>query len=267
MTCEVVQLRTGIWAIRDLDAGEVMHPGVGPLVEAEQLYVRQSNLAGRLVSSQGRLVLFDVGLGAGSNALAAWLVSQAAPQNAAQLEIVSFERDLSAITLALENGERFGLVGAAHEAGAAMAQQGVHNSPRTLWRLQQGELLDCLARETAKADVVFWDPFSPKTNPLLWTVAAFENMRRAAGPQATLFTYSASTTVRIALLLAGWYVGAGESIGDKRTTTVAACRLEDLHSPLDVAWLSRVTRAEVRLPHDAGADAVARVLACPQFAV
>jgi len=267
MTCEVVQMRTGMWAMRDLEAGEVMHPGVGPLVEAEQLYVQQSNLAGRLVGSQGRLVLFDVGLGAGSNALAAWLASQAAPEHAAQLEIVSFERDLSAITLALENGACFGLVGEAHAAAQAMAQQGEHSSARTLWRLQQGELLDCLAREAAKADIVFWDPFSPKTNPSLWTVAAFETMRRAAGAQATLFTYSASTTVRIALLLAGWYVGVGESIGDKRTTTVAACRLEDLRSPLDVAWLTRVTRAEARLPSDAGPDAVARVLACPQFAI
>lgn len=266
MTCEVVQMRTGMWAMRDLEAGEVMHPGVGPLVEAEQLYVRQSDLSGRLESSQGRLVLFDVGLGAGSNALAAWLASQAAPKHAAQLEIVSFERDLSAITLALENGERFGLVGDAHVAAKAMAQQGEHRSARTHWRLQQGELLDCLARESSKADIVFWDPFSPKTNPSLWTVAAFEVMRRAAGEQATLFTYSASTTVRIALLLAGWYVGAGESIGDKRTTTVAAARLSDLRSPLDVAWLTRVTRAEVRLPSDAGDEAVARVLACPQFA-
>jgi queuine tRNA-ribosyltransferase len=243
-----------------------MHPGVGPLVEAQELYVRQSNLAGRLVASQERLVLFDVGLGAGSNALAAWLSSQAAPEGVAQLEIVSFERDLSAITLALENGERFGLVGEVHEAATAMVEHGEHHCERTLWRLQKGELLDCLARETAKADIVFWDPFSPKTNPSLWTVAAFEVMRRAAGEHATLFTYSASTTVRIALLLAGWYVGVGESIGDKRTTTVAAARLEDLRSPLDAAWLNRVTRAEARLPSDAGEDAVARVLACPQFA-
>ncbi|HVU49687.1 MAG TPA: hypothetical protein VHL80_03310, partial [Polyangia bacterium] len=46
--------------------GEVMHPGVGPVVEAEQLYVRQSRLAERL-REERTVVVFDVGLGAGSN--------------------------------------------------------------------------------------------------------------------------------------------------------------------------------------------------------
>lgn len=266
MTCEVVQMRSGLLAMRDLDAQEVMHPGVGPVAEAEQLYVLQSKLAERLrATPQPRLVLFDVGLGAGSNALAAWLASQAAPPSAAQLEIVSFERDLSGLGLALDHGTAFGFTDEAHEAGRALLQQGVHKTPRTLWRLQKGDLLTCLAHETAKADIVFWDPFSPKANPDLWTINAFAAMRQAAGDQATLFTYSASTTVRMALLLAGWRVGVGAAIGDKAATTAAAVRLQDLPLPLDHTWLTRVRRPDVRLPSDAPPDAVARVIACPQF--
>src|SRR5688572_7671274 len=37
----------GALAVRCLETDEVMHPGVGPLVEAELLYVRQSRLAER----------------------------------------------------------------------------------------------------------------------------------------------------------------------------------------------------------------------------
>jgi hypothetical protein len=102
MNHEVVRTRKGLVAMRSLDAGEVMHPGVGPLVEAEQLYVRQSRLGERLRTTRGRkLVLFDIGMGAGSNALAARAESERAPAGAAQLELVSFERDLGALKLAL----------------------------------------------------------------------------------------------------------------------------------------------------------------------
>ena len=58
---EIVRTRGGTLAMRSLDAGEVMHPGVGPIVEAEQLYVRQSRLAERLLEGRS-VVVFDVGL-------------------------------------------------------------------------------------------------------------------------------------------------------------------------------------------------------------
>ncbi len=268
MSCEVVKTRWGSWAMRDHDAGEVMHPGVGPLIEAETLYVQQSQLAHRLQNTQRRrLVVFDVGLGAGSNALAAWLVAHQTPASAASLEIVSFEKSLEALQLALKNHERFGFEGAALIAAHALLDRGSHEDERTLWRLQHGDVLERLAQETARADVVFWDPFSPKVNPNLWTVGAFTAMRAAAGPEATLFTYSASTTVRMALLLAGWHVGVGIPTGQKATTTVAAVRLQDLEAPLDRAWLSRIDRTDLRLPEDAGENAVVRTKACHQFCV
>ena len=42
MKHEVVRTRSGILAMRNLDVGEVMHPGVGPIAEAELLYVRHA---------------------------------------------------------------------------------------------------------------------------------------------------------------------------------------------------------------------------------
>jgi queuine tRNA-ribosyltransferase len=259
---EVVRTRGGALAMRSLDAGEVMHPGVGPLVEAEQLYVRQSRLAERLLES-ATLVLFDVGLGAGSNALAARAVAERAP--AGRLELVSFERDLGALALALDTAAAFGIDDEAAAAARALLTQGRHETARTTWRLESGDVLEAMERVTARADIVYWDPFSPRANPALWTVAAFAAMRRVASPRATLFTYSASTATRLALLLAGWVVGVGEAIGDKAQTTAAAVALEDLARPLDRAWLGRLARADVPLPADAPPDAVARARAAPQF--
>jgi queuine tRNA-ribosyltransferase len=246
-----------------------MHPGVGPLIEAEQLYVQQSRLRERLLAKEGadrdRLVLFDVGLGAGSNALAAWSASEGLTEGAARLELVSFERDLGALELALAAGESFGWTGARADAARALLAHGAHETARTHWRLVRGDLLETLARQTARADIIYWDPFSPRANPALWTVAAFSEVRRAAGPRCALYTYSASTATRLALLLAGWAVGVGDAIGDKAQTTAAATALPDLARPLDRGWLARLSRPDVPLPLDAPADAIARARSAPQF--
>jgi queuine tRNA-ribosyltransferase len=261
---EVVRTRGGALAMRSLDAGEVMHPGVGPVVEAEQLYVRQSRLEERLRQA-APLVLFDVGLGAGSNAFAARAVSERALEGAARLQLVSFERDLGALALALATPAAFGIDGEAEAAGRALLERGVHETARTTWRLEHGDVVEALAREAARADVVYWDPFSPRANPTLWTVAAFAAIRRVAGPRCTLFTYSASTATRVALLLAGWAVGVGDPIGDKAQTTAAAVEVSDLARPLERTWLTRLARADAPLPPDAPADAVRRVEESPQF--
>ena len=275
MTHEVVRTRGGALAVRSVEDGEIMHPGVGPLVEATELYVVQSRLADRLRDRGGdgvggaALVLFDVGLGAGSNALAARAVSERAPAGAGRLEIVSFERDLGALALALAHGAPFALDGdhdpGNAEAARALLADGRHETARTCWRLERGDIIEALARQRAPADIVFWDPFSPRANPSLWTVAALAAARRVAGPRCTLFTYSASTATRVAMLLGGWAVGVGAGIGDKRQTTAAAVTAADLARPLDRRWLARLSRPDVPLPADAGADVAARVARAAQF--
>ncbi|MDB4980768.1 MAG: queuine tRNA-ribosyltransferase [Myxococcales bacterium] len=252
--------------MRSLDAGEVMHPGVGPLVEAERLYVRQSRLEARLrAQERDALVVFDVGLGAGSNALAARTASELLTEPAARLELVSFERDLGALELALANGEAFGWRGEAAAAARALLTDGTHTSTRSLWRLVRGDVLEALAKEPARADIIYWDPFSPRANPALWTIAAFATARRVAAPRATLYTYSASTATRLAMLLGGWAVGVGDAIGDKAQTTAAAVDVRDLARPLDPTWLARVARPDAPLPSDAPVDILARARAAPQF--
>ncbi len=263
---EIIHTRGGARAMRSLADGEVMHPGVGPLVEAEQLYVRQSRLRERLATRESeRLVVFDVGLGAGSNALAARSASEGLPAEAARLELVSFERDLGALALALTDGEAFGWRGEAADAARALLAHDAHTTGRTHWRLVRGDLLEALARQTVPADVVYWDPFSPRANPALWTVAAFSAARRIAGARCALYTYSASTATRLALLLAGWAVGVGDAIGDKAQTTAAAVVVSDLARPLDRGWLARLSRPDAPLPPDAPSDAIARARQAPQF--
>src|SRR3954466_6661345 len=68
---ELVTLRNGARAVRHLGHGEVMHPSVGPWQEAVALYVEQSSLAEKLRHEGPPLCIWDVGLGAATNAVAA----------------------------------------------------------------------------------------------------------------------------------------------------------------------------------------------------
>jgi queuine tRNA-ribosyltransferase len=271
---EVVITRSGAKAIRDKLTGELMHPVVGPLIEAERLYVGPSRLRERLVDgAKDPLVLLDVGLGAGSNAIAAFSAAAAAPPGARPLRIVSFDRSLDALALALddEHARAFGFEGEALTAGRALLRDGVHVSAHTRWELVEGELLETLSAQKIEADVVYWDPFSSGVNPALWTVHAFELLRPLCRGGVTVHTYGGATSTRAALLLAGFCVGEGELLGEVKASgkgkrgTVAALDPRDLLRPLDRRWLERLARSSAPLPSDAPSDALARIHGCSQF--
>jgi queuine tRNA-ribosyltransferase len=264
----IVTTRSGAAAVRDDEVGELMHPVLGP-VEAELLYVGPARLEARL--REGRsgepLVLFDVGLGAGSNALAARRVAQGSGDGCRRLSIVSFERDVGALELVLasDRAAEFGLAGGARRAARDLLDRGVHEGARCTWRLERGDAIASLARQTSMAEVVFWDPFSPRANPELWTVRAFAALRERCAVGCTVHTYSASTAVRSAMLLAGFAVGIGPATGEKAETTCAALEPTELDRPLDGRWLERLARSSAPWPLDAPPDALDRVRAHPQF--
>lgn len=266
---EVVTTRGGARAMRDKATGELMHPIVGPRIEAERLYVTPARLRERLLEArEAPLVVLDVGLGAGSNAIAAWRISEALPETARRLQIVSFEQELSFLALASTEAHArdFDLVGAAGEATRSLLHSRRSETPRTDWHLVVGVLPDTLALQPpATADIVFWDPFSPRSNPSLWSFAAFAALRRTCRGGATVHTYSGATAVRAAMLLAGFAVGIGPSTGDGKHGTTAAMDATDLEHPLDRRWLQRLERSSAPLPADAPADAIARIERMQQF--
>src|SRR5262249_9052794 len=99
-----VIVREGVGFIRDMTSGEVMHSVNNPVAEARSLYVEQSRLVERLLTpADEALVVWDVGLGAAANAMAAILAVESLPQPQRTLTLVSFENDLDSLTLALTN--------------------------------------------------------------------------------------------------------------------------------------------------------------------
>jgi queuine tRNA-ribosyltransferase len=262
-----VATSSGAPSVRDARAGEVMHPVIGAAVESERLYAAQSRLAERLLQPGPALVLFDVGLGAAGNAMAAVRAARAAPPGSRPLVLVSFERELGALSLACsdEGSRRLGWSAGETAAARALLQGGRHEEPGLVWQLRLGEALDRLDAEPLRADVVYWDPFSPKVNGPLWTAGAFARLASRSAPGATLFTYSTATATRAALLLAGFVVGHGDASGPKEETTAAALPPALPARPLDARWLARLRRSSAPFPPDAPGDALQRISALPQF--
>ncbi|MBI4081759.1 MAG: methyltransferase [Candidatus Lambdaproteobacteria bacterium] len=241
-------------AVHDSRTGETMHPGLGPWQEAQQLYVAGSQLALRLkepapAQANPPLTVFDVGLGAAANALAALacrealLAGPAAARRVRPLHLVSFEQELEPLRFAIAQAAQLGYPRGREALLQALLDQGRAEAAGVTWELRLGDLVHLIAEEPCRADVIFFDPFSPKANPELWSLPVLESLHgcRRPGSDTVLVTYSSAFSTRAALLLAGFYVGEGPRLGG-RLTTVAATRCSLLAAPLDPGWLRRWRR-------------------------
>ena len=59
----IVTLANGTRSVHSRDHSETFHPVIGPVAEAEALYVRQLKLPERVAAAQDEFVIWDVGLG------------------------------------------------------------------------------------------------------------------------------------------------------------------------------------------------------------
>ena len=310
---EIHRSAQGFFSIRQLSSGEVMHSVNTPSEEAQRLYIGQSCLATRLVvgridsdgkvkregvendlhfhrdkpliqhsTSADALVIWDVGLGAAFNAMAAIHCFEQCyagndENSLRRLHLVSFECDLDPLILAANNPDCFFHL--RHAAPMTILKSGTwkHASGLLRWELHRGDFRERL-ESALIPDLIFYDPFSFKTDSALWTPETFARIfNRCAPKSAELYTYSASTAVRVALLSAGFFVAEGIGTGPKAATTMAFTRAtgagEHPLSPplLGRPWLTRWQRSHAKSPptltHEEKSDFEKRIETHPQFRV
>ncbi len=255
---EVHIAREGFASIRHV-SGEIMHMRTPPMEEAQSLYVEQSALKERVrLASADPLVIWDVGLGAAANAMAA---IQCYEENARRgpvrpMQIISFENDLDSLRLALRHDDKFPYL--RHGGPAGILRRGEWRSKQQAglsWSLVPGDFFETMAHAPGPPDLIFYDMFSSRTHCEQWTIAIFRRLFAAcAGRAAELFTYTHSTAARAALLAAGFHVAKGRRAGAKEETTIAltpaalasvfACRYELLASE----WIGRWNRSHAKFP-------------------
>src|SRR5580698_1116486 len=97
---KIVRLANGTYSVHSLAEKETFHPVVGPVAEAQALYINQLKLRQRLQVHQGEFVIWDVGLGAGGNV---FTVFQATADLPCPLRVISFDHTTEPLHFALEN--------------------------------------------------------------------------------------------------------------------------------------------------------------------
>jgi tRNA U34 5-methylaminomethyl-2-thiouridine-forming methyltransferase MnmC len=271
---QLVQLASGAQTLFSAGYGEKLHPGLGPQAEAELLYVRQLKIRERLQTHHGAFVIWDVGLGAAANAIAAL---RATREISGELRLVSFDNTREPLEFALENSTPLGYVAGYEKQIEALLREKraafENGKLKVTWEFHLGDFPAWLAREMERRSpdrlvaggapqlaemefsapaphAIFYDAFSPAKNPAMWTLPVFENLFRALNPArpCALTTYSRSTLIRATLLLAGFFVGVGHATGMKEETTIAANTLALIAEPLNARWLERAARSDSAEP-------------------
>ena len=242
----LVQLASGAHSIHSVAHRETFHPVIGPVLEAEALYVNQLRLRERLAGHVGEFVIWDVGLGAAANALT---VLRATAEIPAAVRMVSFDCTPEPLEFSLQNAAALGYFGGFEDHLQTLLQKHqvcFANGQQTVdWELHLADFPTLLnqsaAEQLPKPHAILFDAFSPAKNPHMWTPQLFTRLFQLLDPArpCALPTYSRATMLRVTLLLAGFYVGVGHATGEKEETTLAANTLALLDEPLPRKWLDR----------------------------
>lgn len=187
--------------------GESFHSLQGAKAEAFQKFAEATDLATH--AQKDRVRLLDVCYGLGYNTAAAletiWRIN---PQ--CHIEVYALELDATVPVAAIAPP----LISIWSPAVQAVLQT-IARSHTCITSSLQAHLLIGDARQTIqtlvqqswKADAIFFDPFSPRHCPQLWTIEFFDQVVRCLAPHGKLTTYSRSASVRAALLTAGLQIG------------------------------------------------------------
>jgi len=254
---KIVRLVNGTYSIHSVAERETFHPVIGPVAEAEALYVKQLKLRERIKKHFGEFVIWDVGLGAAANVLTALRAAHELP---CSIRVLSFDHTIEPLRFALQHATELGYFGGYethvvdllrdHRTTFSSGEQTVQ------WELHLGDfptLLENRLQQSAvwpKPHAILFDAFSPAKNPAMWTEKLFSNLFHALDPArpCAMPTYSRSTMMRVTLLLAGFFVGVGHATGEKEETTIAANTLNLLDEPLDARWLQRAKNSRSAEP-------------------
>jgi tRNA U34 5-methylaminomethyl-2-thiouridine-forming methyltransferase MnmC len=246
----IVKLSRGGHSVHSLAHHETFHPVVGPVAEAEALYLRQLRICERVSQQPGEFVIWDVGLGAAANTLT---VLRATSDLPCSIRMLSFDHTLEPLHFALQHTEALPyLCGYESRLEDLLKNRGVEfrdQEQRVSWEVYVADfptlIMEAAARKFAKPHVIMFDAFSPAKNPAMWTQPLFDRLFGLLDPDrpCALPTYSRSTILRVTLLLAGFFVGVGHATGEKEETTIAANSRELISEPLDQRWLQRARRS------------------------
>lgn len=240
--------------------GQQYHDTNGAIDESRHVFLEQGTFLQRLERNED-IHIFEMGFGTGLNLL---LVAEAltcsgsssrivfttiegfpiSPETAAKLNY----SDLLQYPKNLQLAEIF-----------ASAKPGLNRFeilPNLELRLFIGMYAD-FNYDALPINCIFFDAFSPKANPELWTASVFDDIYNHAATDAVLATYCAAVSARAAMCHAGWFVARGPGCKTRREMTVAAkdpSQLGNLPRVNEIRYKERYAAGEFASSPQAGTD-------------
>lgn len=229
---------------------EAFHSRHGAKSEAFAKFAQVTDLV--TLATQDTIHLLDVCYGLGYNTAAALDVIWATNPDC-QVHWVGLELDAT-VPIAAISPDFLQLWSVpVQEVVTAIAQTQHHQTPTLTATLHIGdarETIQTLAASGFQADAIFFDPFSPRRCPQLWTVEFFTWVARCLTPTGKLATYSRSASVRSAMVAAGLRIGT-IPLGDQHLPhewaqgTVASFNGRSLHALSQMEQEHLQTRAAI----------------------
>lgn len=192
---------------------DVYYPPAGPVRQAEQVFLRGSDLPQRW---QGRrqFTLCETGFGLGSNFLATWRAWRDDPQRSEFLHFVSieahpFRRDDLARVYKQMPPTLQDLAQELLDAWPVLVP-GIHrielDQGRVTLTLALGKAESIMRELQCRADAFYLDGFAPRGNPDMWTRSVLGQLVRLAAPGATVASWCCASQVRRDLASVGFEV-------------------------------------------------------------
>ena len=198
------------------DVGESYHSQTGAVEEALKKYAIPCKISD--VAKKGKLRILDMFFGMGYNsAMAIDIALKANPH--CQIEVVGVENDPEIVKKIQDVNPPI-----------TFFKHYKQLTPETVEFTEGNVIVKLLlgdARDMVKSlkdhhfDAVFYDPFSPKTTPDMWTKELFTEMFRVMKNSGILATYSCARMARENIAAAGLVYDDGPIVGRRGPGTVA----------------------------------------------
>lgn len=233
---------------------EACHSTHGARAETRQIYLEGCKLKEKLEEKgSGPLKILEIGFGTGLGILETNQYLNELSCSSAMFITTEIDEELVSHILKSDSFKEFGPVQKARIGLSSNQVWTTENKSFSLIILI-GDARHTLSHpqviaELSGVDAIFQDAFSPKRNPLLWSVEWFSLLKNHWSlPSCTLSTYSASNSIRKALKEAGWAVEIAPGFGPKRQSTRATLHGEvsaDLEHTLERSGANPVSDSEL----------------------
>jgi tRNA U34 5-methylaminomethyl-2-thiouridine-forming methyltransferase MnmC len=216
-----IACKDGSWTFHNHDIGEAYHTPLGAAMEAREKFAAAVELESR--AQKKNITILDVCYGLGYNSAAALeIIHKENPD--CSVHIIGLEIDKDIVIDAMQlpfpftPKEPFETLTKNYDDKEHSFN---YKDARVTIIVLIGDAKERIKEIKEQADVVFFDAFSPKKQPEMWTEQFFKDIYHVCKKNASLVTYSCARPVRDNMTQAGFIVSNGPVVGRRGPATIA----------------------------------------------